>query len=593
MWNYIYTPLYRRDIKTLKRMFPEKINIGFGDTETAKGKPFLMTFYDKTHPGTDRFKTSVNKILDEFIFWCDRFAQKGVTNILACHNLLYDLSAVLSAYPQFFLKDKIHFEYQLNHIHCTVEINTKKICFGQVKFSDKRMVKLIDTYAFTFSSLKSACESYQLKFNKLKPPKLIGEKKYTSPKFYKYSDMDVISGYELLDKIMDIHREYDIEPCVSVPQLSARIFRKKFLRPEDLIEYPPTKQHDIIAQRAYHGGKSGTYCKTVLDYSGPTTALDIVSAYPMAMFQMPSMLKGQGRYIDVKNIKDYEPNGIYAVWGNIKKTRYPLFWDEDFQPVFGRQMVYTTGHELQRGIVNDLISISKIIGYKWVDEIENCYKPLAEFIKFFYDIKKNAKDKVQKTISKIILNSLYGKFFSKIEEEELTPQGEKVKVVRATGLFNPFIASLITGYTRGQIFDYELKYKAIHTATDGLIVPGKIDLGKKDKLGALETEAFFERLFIFRTKVYCGFKDHPLKFKYDEKEKPVNFKEAHHGFNGDIEMLFKLFKKKKTNYEYRHMTKMREFMKAKKVKKIPLYMQTWNKEINIDFKEIYKEIKYL
>jgi hypothetical protein len=593
LWNYIFIPKYRRDIKTLSKSFPDKLNIGYVDTETSKGHPFLLTCYDKSKElRTDRFITNKKVILDQFISWCNLFTKENSINILSAHNLLYDMSAILYDHPHLFLKDKIKIDYELKKIKCRLELNTKKVCFGTLRFKDGRIVKLIDTYAFTFSSLKNACESYQLKFNKLPPPKSIGEKKFSSKKFYEYSDMDVISGYELLDKIMDIHKEYDIDICVSIPQLASKVFRKKFIRPNDMIAYPDIKEHDLIAQRAYHGGKNGCYISTVLDYSGDTTALDIVSAYPMAMTQLPSMLKGKGEYVNVTNIQDYSVNGVYAVWGEIKKFRYSLFFDQYFHPIFGKQMFYTTGYELKRAIENDLLKIHKIVGCKWIDETAE-YKPMADFSNYFFTQKRDAKDKVQKNIAKIILNSLTGKFFSKIEEEALDNNGQRTKKLVASGLFNPFIASLITGYTRGEIFDAEIKYNAIHTATDGIIVPGKIKLKSDGELGQLETEAHFKRLYIFRTKVYCGFKNSPLKFKYDKKKKPLNFKEAHHGFNGTIETLFDLYKRKEIKYKAKRMTKMRESVKAKNVLKIPLYMQTWDREINIDFKKTFNEINYL
>ena len=149
-------------------MYPENVNLAYFDTETAKGEPFLLTFYDQSQNLiTDRFPTNRKKILDQFFFWSNIFAVPRQVNILSAHNLLFDLSAVLYDHPQLFLKDKIQIEYEKGEIKAILEINTKKVCFGYIRFSDGRIIKLIDTYAFTFSSLKNACESYQLKFNKL------------------------------------------------------------------------------------------------------------------------------------------------------------------------------------------------------------------------------------------------------------------------------------------------------------------------------------------------------------------------------------------------------------------------------------------
>lgn len=55
---------------------------------------------------------------------------------------------------------------------------------------------------------------------------------------------------------------------------------------------------------------------------------------------------------------------------------------------------------------------AKKLGYTIIiiEAVEfNKGKPFIKFVDYFYNIKNNTKNKVEKTISKLILNSLYGK----------------------------------------------------------------------------------------------------------------------------------------------------------------------------------------
>ena len=168
---------------------------------------------------------------------------------------------------------------------------------------------------------------------------------------------------------------------------------------------------------------------------------------------------------------------------------------------------------------------------------------LAAFVDRFFEEKRTTAG-VQRVTAKLMLNSLYGKFFQKtpvgsvgslvgdmgedggltIEEQETDPS--QPFDFRAGGLYHPPIASLITGYVRAWVHDLEHRHEAIATSTDGLFstrAPDPTLVG--DGLGMLTAD--YGHLRIWRERLYA-FGEHP--------DGPVS-KFALHGFRSTRDEL--------------------------------------------------------
>lgn len=176
----------------------------------------------------------------------------------------------------------------------------------------------------------------------------------------------------------------------------------------------------------------------------------------------------------------------------------------------------------------------------WVFVGDGKPSPFKSFVENFFKEKEEAQTKIKREFFKLTLNALYGKFIQKTEDE-IT--GE----LKVGGLFDPCVASLITGFVRARIHFLEHKYKALHTATDGILTtkhPDPRDLG--GAIGQLKQENFGPVL-ILRNKLY-------LHYKQDG----TLFKRGLHGFQGKPEELFKMWQEKRKYYKVERLVSWAE-----------------------------------
>ncbi|HEY0089659.1 MAG TPA: DNA polymerase, partial [Candidatus Lokiarchaeia archaeon] len=227
-----------------------------------------------------------------------------------------------------------------------------------------------------------------------------------------------------------------------------------------------------------------------------------------------------------------------------KKCKYPAFFANHFKEIIGKfENVWVTCYELEQALKYKEVKIEKIYGYIMYPKTKE-KSSLQEYVKTFIELKNNtSKEDTNYEFYKRLLNALYGKFIQ-MREEKLDDGSSKW----ITGLmFQPFIASLITGFVRAYIHDLEHRFKSIHTSTDSIktlnSIPKKY-LSKK--LGGLSLEVKGKCLLI-RNRLYLHYDENGELKKY-----------ALHGFKGKPEGLLKLWNKKEKYYSANRMIKPKE-----------------------------------
>ena len=129
----------------------------------------------------------------------------------------------------------------------------------------------------------------------------------------------------------------------------------------------------------------------------------------------------------------------------------------------------------------------------------------------------------------------------------------------AGSFFHPFIGTLITGFVRARLFNFERRFRSIHSATDSIMTFGDIPAKYVSKeLGDMKVEARGDAL-ILRPKFYVFFKGKRRRYQESdlgtkpklapETRKLLHIeKMAYHGFYGSQRDLLVMLKKKVKRY---------------------------------------------
>lgn len=505
------------------------------DTETFFGKVFALGIYD-----ADGFKQSYGLNADHIGFLLDHLfnlPSHGYTTVCGAHYLVFDLGVLFweTLNPATSKAPRAPRRSFFSLLRCKTEIEIiwSKPCFAKFKRSGKT-VHIIDSFAFFTMSLAKALLMVGGLVQKQEKPRDLGKRLIPKKELEPYLQADIKGGYELLKEIERLHNKYQVRLCVSLPQLSGRVFRHIYVKKD----FPkPGKPLIHGALLAYHGGKNSFIGRP--GWYKDCYDLDINSAYPEAMRQLPNFERGQwsiGR--DLSFVKQ-NPHGIYRINGTCRVCPYGVIYTHEFKRVAGRfTNLWVTGYEILEGVRSGEVSIDRVYGwgFRATGDSEN---PFRKFVDDFYRQKQNAKSKTEGHFYKLILNSLYGKFIQRTEDEDGN--------FTAGSMFDPTIGSLITGFVRARLHSLEHKYSAIHTATDGFITrerPNPADLGTG--LGALKQENFGPCL-ILRNKLYLHFDGNGNLRK-----------SGLHGFEGNALDLEKLWKSSKRIYSISRLVKWSE-----------------------------------
>lgn len=545
------------------------------DTETCRGEPITFQFYsEELKDETLIFLRSPRQATREFFRYLDSLpATRDRHYVLFGHNLAFDMVS--------FFYDR-HRELRNESIEAEWYGWKVEIVYAAVRFAvfrkGNRHVTLIDTGAYFQRKLEILGELVCPHLPKLKMPEGLGQKKFglKDKSFCAYAMRDAVIAYHVGLRILQMHREMNVTICVSAPHFASKVFRKHFLR--QAIPLPPRKVV-YSALSAYHGGKNNVTVPAGF-YRG-VYSLDIKSAYPAAMHTFPAFSDSnlyravRGKGTPKTKLPEF---GIYCVSGYAKECRWPVLYDHGFKPLQGSfARIWVTGFELNEALRRKEVELDETYGYYYDAERDTGYSPFAAYVDEFFAKKDTALDKIQREFYKLLLNSLYGKFIQTRKGPafgDLLYDLDEKKIIEdanivAGGMFNPFIAALITGHTRARIHGLEHKYKALHTSTDGIFLQGSKPREIKG-LGGLSIEAYGD-LLLFRNKLYIfyapisaadkpGIKSGKIKVSTIFPKKKI-IKYALHGFHGTVEALEGIYRSGIKEYEYIKVNKLRESLR--------------------------------
>lgn len=551
--------------------------IGF-DTEGDHSRPFLMQF---SEGGTTEDETVILEVPEDDHAGIHAFMTYIIKRVMPRHfsrthevviygfNLTYEWTQLFHDLDEIKDQDELTIDVTTSyeghdHKFKWTVYNDKRV-FAKIEHpATKLVVRVLDAQMFYKTSLDNAARMLGLGEKYAAEAQSCGEhgawhesghdrsritrELAQDPEFLLYARRDAYITRLVGEQIISLHEEYDIRQTISAPHFASSVFKRRFLETE--VELP-VEDLEQAGLWSYHGGKNGFYLP------GPSRMhawqYDITSAYPEAMRQLPDIEQASWDYTG-----HYEP-GVHAIWrATLEYRRCPwrgmMLHDGSWPPSGRYEDVCLTSYELDAMVERGEAVVHAAAG--WIMR-GPAGGPLLRFVDTFFAQKARTTGAERET-AKLLLNSLYGKFFQKVAlgrtgaydmdtGDFIVTDPTSDYDFRAGGLYHPPIASLITGFVRARIHGLEHKYQSVMTSTDGIfgqVPPDPTDIGKH--LGGLTAEE--GELRIWRERLYI--------FNSSQLPKP---KVAYHGFWGSQAQLEALPLAAGTySYTSRHMVTLKE-----------------------------------
>ena len=244
-----------------------------------------------------------------------------------------------------------------------------------------------------------------------------------------------------------------------------------------------------LAWRSYYGGRFEILKR---GFIGQAYLYDINSAYPFVFANIPDITKG--KWIKTKKLLDNSLLGFFKIEAKIPDCKYipPFPFKTNDKLVFpsGNFITYCTLAELKSCNNPDYYSILE--SYQYCDGTPSY--PYKEFVEAIFSKRlrlKEEKNPLELPL-KVILNSIYGKTAQRV--------GNKIG-----NLFNPVIASTITGTTRAMLYDFVqrngIEKNVVSFATDGIISTKKLNTHSV-QLGKFAFENSGNDVYVLQNGIY-------------------------------------------------------------------------------------------
>lgn len=517
--------------------------IGFdSEADTRTGRPMMFQF---SLPNQDEDETLLKIIpnkkyggLEVFTSVLDEYCTNGDKYRIYLWNISYEFTQLFQDLPDF-VKVETHISLHTSN-GWTIKIsNTKRPILDFIKPRKngkdiRTAIRIVDGYAFYKASLKDVAN--MLALGHKYETKGTARENFTradleDEEFLKYARRDAYITRLIGQHIESLHQAENIPITVSSPHFAQSVFVSNFLGNKKSVRaVPPNLEQAGLY--SYHGGKNGFYLPGPAKII-PCWQYDITSAYPEAMRQLPDLTESNW-----SKSKEYIP-GAHALWfieGSYENCGFNgiQYYYGPWVPSGHINYTWITGYELDVLIERGEFTPDRILGYIYDGPQGG---PLAKYVDTYFKQKATSTGPARET-AKLLLNSLYGKFFQKVPLGNVgtydmdtnrwaTTDPNEDYDYDAGLLYHPAIASLITGYVRAKIHRIEHKYQSVMTSTDGIfgtVPPDNADLGKY--LGGLTV--LEGSLRIWRERLYV--------FDYMEAGLPKK-KYALHGFRGSLAKL--------------------------------------------------------
>jgi len=362
--------------------------------------------------------------------------------------------------------------------------------------------------------------------------KIIGMPKLESPVFGNYpkddAEMQYMIKYNLRDSwvtynfmkfFIDSIEELGATFKLTIASTSMSLFKNKYLG--DRIVYPSRPEVYRLLFDGYYGGRTEAFSR---GYFENYNYYDFNSLYPSIMeselFPDPNSQR-INREDKIDYIENYE--GVSKVTIEVQHSHKPLLPHREDGKLLFADGIFTGSwtHLELREAIDDGAVIKKV--FHSIYYTKTC-RPFKEFVTTLYNLRnKYKKDKnPMQLVTKLFMNSLYGKFGEKFDNKgntihkscvtktmldnaiDVQPVGEDYLRITENQIPKahciPIWAIYVSAYGRVKLTKEMRKHNAIYCDTDSLIT--KDTLPTSNKLGELKLEMHIKRGLIVRPKFY-------------------------------------------------------------------------------------------
>jgi hypothetical protein len=327
------------------------------------------------------------------------------------------------------------------------------------------------------------------------------------PELIDYNEQDCRCLYEVIQTFFAISGDLYSE-TFATHALST--FRRDFLK---ATLFKPPAEVDAVTRAAYHGGRVEVFKRK----ADKLTAYDVNSMYPYVMLKpMPVEYTGRKRNL-------LEADNLY---GFVDAT---VWMPETYAPLLpvriegSGRLFFPTGKFRRIWTAEELI-VAETQGLRILKIHHGYYfhaeEIFAEYVERFYTLKRTATEPMR-TIAKLLLNSLYGKFGQKparkmFFSDEDAPELAYPLISQSTGLptgfseyireshgshLLPHIATAVTAKARLHL-STQLTDAVYYCDTDSVFTTHKIEPSKEiggwGLIGEGEAEFYQPKLYKFR-----------------------------------------------------------------------------------------------
>jgi len=467
----------------------------------------LIGFYD----GTNYFSFRENQKEEALKFMLD--SRNGVKRAFVATNLHFDILGLLwnSKYlPNFSMIEK-----------------AGKILFGKYRCGKRPTIYFYDTLSYANLSLQTLGEL--IKYPKLEHPDFLGQEPKNKKEWdimLKYNKRDCELTYKGFRFLIESFEKLGATLSPTIAGTAKNLYTNVYIGDNTYKVHTPEVLKTIF--ESYKGGRCECFKRGKLQDN--YYLFDVNSMYPYVMlkdYPNPNYLRinKSGR---VYRILDRD--GISKITIDIPKSRYPAL------PVthkgklifpYGTITGTFTHHEIRYNIKLGAKIRKVFYTYYYA---KNC-KPFADYVTALYKIRQENKDNPMSYVTKILLNSLYGKTGQRfdnmtdlIHKDIVTAKqlinnnfdqlGDYYSIKKETAPASycfPIWASYVTSYARTLIHEYIIKSNAIYTDTDSIIT--KSIIPSSMELGDVKKEYDIKEGLIVKPKFYYFTADNVLKIK--------------------------------------------------------------------------------